>query len=425
MSLVQKLENFGKKISRFWKYPFFKIAILVQIGYIFVSIILFLTIFYSQNDFIVFYNAGKRFLFDIDNLYLKENNVFFFRYFPLSAIFYIPFSLLDFNIGFFSFMIFNLMMNIGVCYFMYKIIELIKNKEKIPEENVARYFALFLGASPQINNYILGQNNLIVIFLILWAVYLFIKRSTLAWDFFASILIGISIAIKPITLMAVPFLVVLNYSVKERKFNLNIKKSVIRLIGISLFLFPNIIFFVVNQKLWEGFLSNNFAGTNIIELRHSFSITKLIINMLVFFNLPVNQTLILLVLLSFFGSIALMIVLLSNHKKKTLIYGLTLGIIIMLLVYFDSWDHHLLIIIPLLIILIFDLPENSEIRNKFIKPGLIYYVFLDLFFMGIWYVIKPWFPYNFLATIFLCLNFYGISKYLLKNTISNEIPIGK
>ena len=425
MSLVQKLENFGKKISRFWKYPFFKIAILVQIGYIFVSIILFLTIFYSQNDFIVFYNAGKRFLFDIDNLYLKENNVFFFRYFPLSAIFYIPFSLLDFNIGFFSFMIFNLMMNIGVCYFMYKIIELIKNKEKIPEENVARYFALFLGASPQINNYILGQNNLIVIFLILWAVYLFIKRSTLAWDFFASILIGISIAIKPITLMAVPFLVVLNYSVKERKFNLNIKKSVIRLIGISLFLFPNIIFFVVNQKLWEGFLSNNFAGTNIIELRHSFSITKLIINMLVFFNLPVNQTLILLVLLSFFGSIALMIVLLSNHKKKTLIYGLTLGIIIMLLVYFDSWDHYLLIIIPLLIILIFDLPENSEIRNKFIKPGLIYYVFLDLFFMGIWYVIKPWFPYNFLATIFLCLNFYGISKYLLKNTISNEIPIGK
>ena len=425
MNLEGKLIEFREKILNLWKYPFFKFAILVQIGYIVVSVILFLTIFYNENDFIVFYNAGKRLLFDIDNLYLKENEIFFFRYFPLSAIFYIPFSLLDFNTGFLSLMIFNLIMNIAICTFMYKIIELIKNKDDIREENVARYFALFLGASPQVNNYILGQNNLIVIFLILWAVYLFIKRSTLTWDFFASILIGISIAIKPITLMAVPFLIVLNYSIKERKFNLNMKKSVVRLIGISIFLFPNIIFFVVNPKLWEGFLSNNFAGTNIIELRHSFSITKLIINMLVFFNLPVNQTLILLVLLCFFGSIGLVIVLLSNHAKKTLIYGLTLGIIIMLLVYFDSWDHHLLIIIPLLIILIFDLPENSEIKNKLIKPGLIYYVFLDLVFMGIWYVVKPWFPYNFLATLFLCLDFYGISKYLLKNTISNEIPIGK
>ncbi|MFO7796118.1 MAG: glycosyltransferase family 87 protein [Promethearchaeati archaeon] len=425
MNLEGKLIEFRKKISNLWKYPFFKIAILVQIGYIIVSIILFLTIFYSQNDFIVFYNAGNRLLFDIDNLYLKENNIFFFRYFPLSAIFYIPFSLLDFNIGFLSFMAFNLIMNIGICYFMYKIIELIKNKEKIRDDRVARYFALFLGASPQVNNYILGQNNLIVIFLILWAIYLILKKNTLKWDFFASILIGISTAIKPITLIAVPFLIVLNYSIKERKFNLNIKKSIIRLIGISIFLLPNIIFFAVNPKLWEGFLNNNFAGTNIIELRHSFSITKLIINMLVFYNLPVNQTLILLVLLSFFGSIGLILVLLSNHVKKTLIYGLTLGIIIMLLVYFDSWDHHLLIILPLLIIIIFDMPEDSEIKNKFIKPGVIYYVFLDLVFMGIWYLIKPWFPYNFLATVFLILNFYGISKYLFKNQCQKEILLEK
>ncbi|TFF87529.1 MAG: DUF2029 domain-containing protein [Promethearchaeota archaeon] len=425
MNFEGKIIEFRKKISNLWKYPFFKIAILVQIGYIIVSVILFLTIFYDQNDFIVFYNAGNRFLFDIDNLYLKENNIFFFRYFPLSAIFYIPFSLLDFNTGFLSFMVFNLLINIGICSLMYKIINLIRNNEKIPDEKIARYFALVLGASPQVNNYILGQNNLIVIFLLLWAIYLFLKKSNLKWDFYASILIGISIAIKPITLMALPFLIVLNYSRNERKFILNIKKSIVRLLGISIFLLPNIIFFVVNPKLWEGFLDNNFAGANIIELRHSFSITKLLINMFVFFNLPINQTLILLILLCFFGSIGLILLLLSNHGKKTLIYGLTLGIIIMLLVYFDSWDHHLLIILPLLIIIIFDLSEDSEIKNKFIKPGVIYYVFLDLVFMGIWYLIKPWFPYNFLATVFLILNFYGISKYLLENQYQKEILLEK
>ncbi|TFF87173.1 MAG: DUF2029 domain-containing protein, partial [Promethearchaeota archaeon] len=167
MNLKQKLTNFGKKFSGLWKYTFFKIAILVQIGYIIVSTILFLSIFYSQNDFIVFYNAGKNILFDIDTLYFKDDNQFFFRYFPLSAIFYIPFSLFDFISGYFAFMGFNLILNIGICINMYKLIKLFNNKDNLSEENMARYFALFLGASPQVNNYVLGQNNLLVIFLIL------------------------------------------------------------------------------------------------------------------------------------------------------------------------------------------------------------------------------------------------------------------
>jgi len=85
--------------------------------------------------------------------------------------------------------------------------------------------------------------------------------------------------------------------------------------------------------------------------------------------------------------------------------------LIMLLGYFDSWDHHLLILIPLLIVIIFNLPRNSEITNKF-KKSLIFFSFFDLAFMGIWFLTTPfWFPYNFASTIFLILVFYGIFKY--------------
>ncbi|TFG01497.1 MAG: DUF2029 domain-containing protein [Promethearchaeota archaeon] len=415
MSLEKRLLEFRKKFISLWDFNLFKIAIFIQIGYITITIIFFFTIFYKQNDFIVFYNSGRRILFDINDLYLRESEHFFFRYFPLSAIFYIPFSLFNFNFGYITFLFFNLLLNIGICLNIYKIINLIRPEEKKSEEKIARYVALFLGAAPQVNNYILGQNNLLVAFFILWAIYIFIKKNSLKWDFFASILIGVSITIKPIIFLAIPFLLVVNYRLKEKKFKVNLKTSIIRLVGIGLFLLPNIVLFYCLPHLWEGFISNNFGGAHITEIRHSFSITKLILNFLVYYSIPFNQIAIILTLLLVFGTFGYLIFLISNIQKKSVIYGMTIGIIIMLLIYFDSWDHHLLIVIPLLILIIFDLPEDSNISNLYLKPGLIFFVFLDLIFMGVWFMIKNWFPYNFLATLFLVLSFYGICKYLLKN----------
>ena len=90
----------------------------------------------------------------------------------------------------------------------------------------------------------------------------------------------------------------------------------------------------------------------------------------------------------------------------------------MLLSYFDSWDHHLLNLIPLLIIIIFNLPRNSQITNS-IKPSFFFFCFFDLAFVGIWYLIYPLFPYNFECTISLLITFYGISKFCLKKKRDN------
>ncbi|MBD3216272.1 MAG: DUF2029 domain-containing protein [Candidatus Lokiarchaeota archaeon] len=406
------LKEIGMNISKLGKYSFFKIAIVVQIGYIIVALSLFFTVFYSTNDFTVFYDAGNRVIFNIDKLYFRENNDFFFRYLPLSALIYTPFSLLGFNVSYITFMFFNLALNVGICIYIYKIITLINTNRNACDERMARYISLFLGASPQVNNYILGQNNLIVIFLILMAIFLFIKHNSIQGDFLGSFLIGISICVKPIAFLAVPFLLIMNYEVKERKIRLDVKKSLMRTVGALLFLLPNVAVFYLKPALWDGFLSNNFAGGNIIEIKHSFSLTKLILNGFTFFNIPVNQTIIFLSLLFLIGITGFLFYILDNTNRKSILYGLSLGMLVLLLVYYDTWDHHLLIIIPLFILIIFDIPNDSKIAKNYLKPSLYFFVFIDLIFMGIWYLMKAWFPFNFPPTIFLMLSFYGIIKFI-------------
>jgi hypothetical protein len=107
-----------------------------------------------------------------------------------------------------------------------------------------------------------------------------------------------------------------------------------------------------------------------------------------------------------------------KNKEHSIVYGYTFGVLIMFLCYYDSWDHHLLILTPLLIIILFILPHQSDITKKFIKPSFFFLCFADLAFMGLYFVIENYFPFNFASTIFLLLVFYGLIKYLnSKNNI--------
>jgi len=110
------------------------------------------------------------------------------------------------------------------------------------------------------------------------------------------------------------------------------------------------------------------------------------------------------------GGLGFVIYIFRGQISNPLLYGYTLGILIMFIAYFDSWDHHLLILTPFLILIIFNLPRNSDITKKFIKPSFFFLNFFDLVFMGLAY---RWFPFNFESTIFLLLIFFGICKFCL------------
>ncbi|MBY8992897.1 MAG: hypothetical protein KGD58_19325, partial [Candidatus Lokiarchaeota archaeon] len=281
------------------------------------------------------------------------------------------------------------------------------------------FICLYLMAVPHIFNYILGQINSFVAYFVLLSLYIFIKYEKLKCQFFGSFILGISIIIKPAALFMIPFLLVINRDIKQRKkIRIDLLKSAIRLIGVIFPISLNLILFILYPKLWDGFVATNFTGGNPLTLNFSFSISKLIVNFCYIYNIPYNQLIILIGVLIIIGFLGFIIYVKGKFEQNNaIIYGLTLGMLIMLLGYFDSWDHHLLILIPLLIIIIFNLPRNSEITTKFMRKSFIFFSFFDLAFMGIWFLITPfWFPYNFASTIFLILVFYGIFKHGFNQT---------
>ncbi|MFW9899122.1 MAG: glycosyltransferase family 87 protein [Candidatus Thorarchaeota archaeon] len=409
-----------KPIKRFKElcvnFKFFRYTVILHLGYFVVSLILVLTILREQNDFIIYFNAGGIFYKNIEDLYNQEHYLWDYRYLPLSAMFFVPFYLLGFEIGFIVFHTLNLILNILICIVLYKICKLIKGEDhEKDDKRIIIYISVYLVGIPQMFNYILGQINLYITFFILISLYIFLKYDKLKWQFIGSLILGLGIILKPTALFLIPFLLVVNLDFKKRKkLTIDFSTSIVRLIGVFLPGSLNIILFLAYPILWEGFIETNLTGSNPLTLNFSFSITKLILNFCYVYNIPFNQLYVLIGVMSIIAGVGFIIFIIGKFDKKSqIIYGITIGILIMLLGYYDSWDHHLLNLTPLLIIMIFNLPRHSDITEKFIRKSLLFFNCFDLAFMGIWFLIWFYFPYNFASTIFLIMVFYGISKYAL------------
>ncbi|MHA1932244.1 MAG: glycosyltransferase 87 family protein [Promethearchaeota archaeon] len=421
--IITKIKN---RIKELWEYKIFRYTVLVHGGYFLGSIILTLFFFREQNDFLVYYDVGEVVLRNINDLYTEPYR-WPFRYFPLSALYFVPFYLMGFDLGFIIFNLINLILNILICIFLYKIINLVKGSDhEKDDKRVILYICLYMISLPQIFNYILGQVNLFVTLLILLSLFIFLKYSTIKWQFIASIILGLSIVFKPITILMIPFLIVIQFDLKNKKFKFDIIKSLTRLVGVIIPLSINLIMFIIFPRLLQGFLATNFTSSEPSQINHSFSITKLIINLFYFIGFTQDQVLsiqlplflIILIMIAIIGFISFIT---RKFTKHSILYGYCFGILIMLICYYDSWDHHLLNLTPLLLIILFNLPRQSEITKKFIKPSFLFLSFLDLAFMGLIYAIMDVFPFNFVSTIFLVLVFYGLIKYLNIKNNTNEL----
>ncbi|MFX1376260.1 MAG: glycosyltransferase family 87 protein [Promethearchaeota archaeon] len=407
--------RFKTRLKQLWEQKIFRYAVILHLFYFILSIILFFLVYKEKNDFIIFYNVGDIFLNDIENLYNQAYYLWDFRYFPLSALFFIPFSILSFEIAFVVFNIFNVLLNVLISIILYKVIMLIKNKDhEDDDKRVILYICIYLMGLPHILNYIYGQINLFITLFVLVSLYIFLKYEEIKWQLIGSIILGISIIIKPTAFFLIPFLVIIKFDLEKKRFKFNFITSIVRLIGVILPMLLNFVLFFIYPALWEGFLNTNFTGSNPVALNFSFSITKLLTNFCYFYNIPFNQVSILIGVICVVGGLGFIIYLVRRFEKDSIIYGYTFGLVIMLLVYYDSWDHHLLNLTPILIIIIFNLPRHSEITNS-VKPSLFFFNFFDLAFVGIWYLTYPLFPFNFEGTFFLVITFYALLKYCLKN----------
>jgi len=423
MKLKKYTSYFNRILRDFWSQKSFKYAFIIQIAFIVISFILTFTISRNTNDFLAFFKSADMFLKDFENLYdpLIYGPAWVYRYLPLSPILFIPFYLTGFEIGFVLFTLINFILNIFICIILYRIINLISpiNTEN-EKSKFSLYISLYLIGVPQLMNYFLGQVNLYVTFLILLSLYVFLKYNNIKWDFLGSLILGISVILKPITIFMIPFLILIKINFRRREFSFFIKRNLVRLIGSILPLLINIAFFVIYPKLWNGFLDNNFTGSIPTDINFSFSLTKIILNFFVFYSLNFNQILIFLIILGVFGISGFVVYIFRTPGKNSLIYGYTFGILITFISYFEVWEHHLITLIPFLIIILFILPD-SKILKRFVKPSFYVYNFLNAVFLGIFVLTIDFFPYNFVGTIFLVLNFYGLCKYCLFHKRSENI----
>jgi hypothetical protein len=358
--------------------------------------------------------VGGQFLEDITDLYNPEHYKWAFRYFPIFGLLFVPYYLLGFELGFVMGQIVNLIMNVLICLYIYKIVNLLNPEKEKKDNRVFFYLFIFLISLPQLYNYILGQINLYVSLLILISLFIFLKHDSLKYDFAAGFMLGVSTILKPFTLFIIPFLFLLRFDLKEKKIYSNLQRSFTRLMGVALPIGFNFILFIAIPKLWADFLSINLIGGNPVDLNHSFSLTKLIINALYLLDIQFNQIWVVLPVFLIFMGFGLIIYLFRKPNQNELLYGYIFGILIMLLAYFDSWDHHLLILIPLLIISLFNFPKNSSIRTYTIEPSFFFFSFLDFACVGLWYLLADVFPFNFIPTISLVICFVSISKYILE-----------
>ncbi|MHA1192724.1 MAG: glycosyltransferase family 87 protein [Promethearchaeota archaeon] len=426
MSDQNILKNIKQKLKSLWSIPIFKYAIVIHLLYFVISTILTLVFFRSQNDFLVYYQAGEIALTDYMELYNPDNYTWPFRYFPLSAFYFIPFYLMGFDLGFIIFNFVNLILNIIISVYLYKVIKLIRREDhEDNDDRIIVYICIFLLSLPQLFNYFLGQINLYITFFMIFSLYLFLKTDQIKMQFLASLILGISGIFKLTTIFMVPFLILSHYSYKEKKFKFGFKRTIVRSVGILLPLAINSIIFVLYPKLWQDFTAINITGEANTLINYSFSITKLGTNFLFFIGVPANlliqyQLYIFIPILFIIGGIAFFILIFRRHPRNTVIYGYTFGILVMLLTYFDSWNHHLLILTPLLTIILFDLPRNSEITRKYIKPSILFFSFFDIIFMGVFLLTQTFFPFNFASTIFLILSFYGIIRNMRELRNNNE-----
>ena len=87
-------------------------------------------------------------------------------------MFFVPFYLLVFEIGFIVFHILILILNVLICIVLYKICKLVKGEDhEKDDKRIIIYISVYLVGIPQMFNYILGQINLYITFFMLISLY--------------------------------------------------------------------------------------------------------------------------------------------------------------------------------------------------------------------------------------------------------------
>ena len=388
----------------------------------------------AENDYLSFHYAGLNVIEDLPNLY-NSLSPFPFRYLPLSAYFFTPFSILGLRLGYFIFQIFNFFLNILLIYLFYKIIQIYKNSrnnsnfnyklnnfrdlfDKAENKPVLHHSAIFLIMLPQFMNYFLGQINVIVTIFILSSLYCFLKNNN-KYDLLGGFLIGFGILLKPTLILILPFIVYLNYSKETKKFTFKIKKTLMRLMGSIILVMISVSYFLFFPEMLKDFIDVNLVGEYTykiesgLEINPSFSLTRVVLIIFNLFSINVNGFLIFIIITVLILVPLYFLSIINSNQPTSLIDGYLAGILVMMIVYFDTWPHHLIVLAPFLIF--FVLFHKDFEFYKALKYCHYLLAILAVIFWGIFYLTYEIVPFNIGGLVLLMLTYFLIAIYYKKS----------
>jgi hypothetical protein len=153
------------------------------------------------SDFEVYYNAAKRILHS-ENLYrIQSDGHYIFKYSPTSAVYFIPFTLLPFEIAKYIYWILLSFIIVSAFYVSVKLLSFYKPCSKL---NAIVFAGSVILAIHYLRELHLGQVNYVLLFLYILSIYFYIENKTIYY----SAVLAISIFIKPFTLLFIPYLIV-------------------------------------------------------------------------------------------------------------------------------------------------------------------------------------------------------------------------
>lgn len=428
---------------------FFIIALVVNGLYLIITFFFFYFLdnflMSSENtDYLTFHNAGLIAIKNLPELYDPSHYLFPFRYLPLSAYFFTPFSLLGLELGYLMFQLFNFFLNFVTIYLIYKIIIFYRIQKLVPSlkfnlnsfKNIFResenksllhHGSAYLLILPQFMNYFLGQTNMIVLIFILTSLFYLIKGGNKN-DFLGGLMLGFGILFKPTLILIVPFIIPISYNKLNRKLNLQFKKTIIRLCGPVILIILSGLFFLANPQMLIDFMDVNLAGQYVyniggsVEINPSFSLTRIILIISELIGLKFNNFITFIAITLIIWAILYIFFIFSPTQSNRLVMGFLSGISVMLIVYFDSWPHHLIVLTPFMILFI--LLNKDFKRIELFKYVCYLLTNLTLAFWVIYYLTYEFLPVNIGGLLLLLLLYYNlIIFYRQKNQEINSIKI--
>ena len=417
-----KLDYFKNAFSS----KFMKVSFIVHIVYLLIGLYCFFFVYNQTVDFVVFYRAGQLIHQNPNGMYDVEQYYLPFRYLPFAAFLFSILSVFNLPVGvvyvIFTFASFGANMLVAIL-----LSELVIDIYKLPKEYYNLFYQ-FLGAFflyvPHTDNYVNGQINSFLGLALIGALYFFeraggvqtddrvvancVKLDLWKYNLLGGLLLGLATVIKPSAFVVLPFVLIIRCSFtqeKKVKLQFNFVQSMLRILGSILFLIPSLDIFRRYPLIFEGFMNVNFAGESQLIDAHSFSLTRIIINIFICLRLnsPNLLIFILLTILVFGFAFIKFLFRPERYEFQYQYRYVSIALTALLVSYFDSWGHHLVpwVAFAIPLVLLAKVQVNNslvEVRQRKIKEynqlfytltaigmmfwTLLYYITSDLCYEG-------------------------------------------